>query len=356
MRVAIAGGGSGGHIIPALAIADELKSARGAEILFIGTPRGLESQLVPQAGYPLAMIKVGQFNNVSLATKARTAFDLPLGLIRCSLLLRQFKPDVVVGVGGYASGPAMCAAIFYRIPTLAFEPNAYPGLANRIVGRWVSAAAVNFPQAIKYFYNAQVTGVPVRSEFFHLQPRPAGAPPHLLVFGGSQGARVFNTTMPKIAASLLAAVPGLTILHQAGARHADATLAAYQASGAPPERWQVHAFLDDMPRRYEAADLILSRSGASTVAEHCAAAKPSLLVPFPQSADDHQRKNAEAMVEAGAAQMLLEAELTPDRLQQSLVSLFADRTGLERMSEQTRKLALPDATAHIARMVRAIMR
>jgi UDP-N-acetylglucosamine--N-acetylmuramyl-(pentapeptide) pyrophosphoryl-undecaprenol N-acetylglucosamine transferase len=243
-----------------------------------------------------------------------------------------------------------------RIPTLAFEPNAYPGLANRLVGRWVSAAAVNFPQAIKYFDNAQITGVPVRSEFFHLQPRPAGAPPHLLVFGGSQGARALNTAMPRIAASLLAAIPGLTILHQAGARHAETTLAAYQASGAPPERWQVHAFLDDMPRRYEAADLILSRSGASTVAEHSAAGKPSLLVPFPQSADDHQRKNADAMVEAGAAQMLLEAELTPERLQHSLVSLLADRPGLERMSEQARKLAQPDATMHIARIVRAIMR
>ncbi|MGC2161658.1 MAG: undecaprenyldiphospho-muramoylpentapeptide beta-N-acetylglucosaminyltransferase [Silvibacterium sp.] len=355
-RIAIAGGGTGGHIIPALAIADELRLTRGAEILFIGTPRGLEPRLVPQAGYPLSMIEVGQLKNVSLATKARTLFDLPLSLLKCRKLLRQFGPDAVIGVGGYASGPTMGAAILSGIPTLAFEPNAYPGLANRIVGKWVSAAAVNFAPAVKYFRNAAMTGIPVRSEFFHLQPRPAGAPPHLLVFGGSQGARALNTFMPQIAAPLLAAIPGLTILHQAGARHAEAALAAYQASGASPERWQVHAFLDDMPRRFEAADLVLARSGASTVAELAAAGKPSLLVPFPQAADDHQRKNAEVFAESGAAEMLLERELTPERLQQALIPLFEDRAGLERMAVQARKLALVDATSRIAAMVETIMK
>ena len=356
MRVIIAGGGTGGHIIPALAIADQLKADFGAEVLFVGTPRGLESRLVPQAGYPLEMIKVGQLNQVSLATKLRTMLDLPLGLLRCRRLLRQFNPDAVVSVGGYASGPAMGAAILSGIPALAFEPNAYPGMANRIVGKRVKAAAVNFAEAAQYFRNAQVTGIPVRNEFFRLQPRPAGAPPHLLVFGGSQGARALNTFMPQIAAELLRVVPGLTILHQAGARHADATLAAYQASGAPPDRWQVHAFLDDMPRRFEAADLVLARSGASTVAELAAAGKPSLLVPFPLAADDHQRKNAEAMVAAGAAKILLEHDITPDRLQGTLVDLLQDRVGLAQMSEAARKLAHPDASRRIAAMVKAIIR
>lgn len=356
MRVAIAGGGTGGHIIPALAIADELKSTHGAEILFIGTPRGLESRLVPQAGYVLSMIEVGQLKNVSLATKTRTILDLPLSLIRCRQLLRQFHPDAVIGVGGYASGPAMGAAILARIPTLAFEPNAFPGLANRLVGKRVSAAAVNFAPAAKYFRNAQVTGIPVRREFFWLSPRPSGAPPHLLVFGGSQGARAFNTLMPKIAPSLLAAVPGLTILHQAGARHVETALAAYKASGAPPERWQVHAFLDDMPRRFENADLVLARSGASTVAELAAVGKPSLLVPFPQAADDHQRKNAEVLAEAGAAEMLVERELTPQLLQQTLTRLLADRPVLDRMSQQARKLAHPDATSRIASLLISIMK
>jgi UDP-N-acetylglucosamine--N-acetylmuramyl-(pentapeptide) pyrophosphoryl-undecaprenol N-acetylglucosamine transferase len=356
VRVAIAGGGTGGHIIPALAIADELKSKHSAEILFIGTPRGLESRLVPQAGYPLSMIEVGQLKNVSVATKARTLFDLPLSLLRCRKLLRQFKPDAVIGVGGYASGPAMGAAILAGIPTLAFEPNAFPGLANRIIGKRVNAAAVNFAPAVKYFRNAQVTGIPVRSEFFRLQPRPASAPPHLLVFGGSQGARALNMILPKIAVPLLTAVPGLTILHQAGARHAEATLAAYQASGAPHDRWQVQAFLDDMPRRFEAADLVLARSGASTVAELAAASKPSLLVPFPQAADDHQRKNAEVLAEAGAAEMLLERELTAEQLEQALIRLLTDRPALKQMAEQARKLAHPDATSRIVSLVEAIMR
>ena len=336
--------------MPALAIADALEKQYQAELLFVGTARGLESRLVPQAGHRLELIKVGQLKNVSLATRLRTMLDLPMSVLHCRSLLRQFRPDVVIGVGGYASGPAMIAAILSRTPTLAVEPNAFPGLANRLVGKRVSAAAVNFDPALKYFRNAQVTGIPVRAEFFQLQPRPANAPPHLLVFGGSQGARLLNRTMPQIASRLLEAVPGLTILHQAGARHAEETQAAYAASGADPARWQVHAFLDDMARRFEAADLVLSRSGASTVAEEMAAGKPALLVPFPGAADDHQRKNAEVMAEAGAATMLIEAETTPDRLLASLTAMLGNRAELRVMGERARTLAHPDAASRIAAM------
>jgi UDP-N-acetylglucosamine--N-acetylmuramyl-(pentapeptide) pyrophosphoryl-undecaprenol N-acetylglucosamine transferase len=337
-----------------VAIADELKAAYNAEVLFVGTPRGLESRLVPQAGYPLKLIEVGQLKNVSLLTRARTLLDLPLSVLRCHSLLREFAPDAVVGVGGYASGPAMGAAVLAGIPTLAFEPNAFPGLANRLVGKRVNAAAVNFAPAAKFFRNAEITGIPVRREFFALRPRPVGSAPHLLVFGGSQGARALNTFMPQIAAGLLAAVPGLTILHQAGARHAETTLAAYRSSGADPARWEVHAFLDDMPRRFEAADLVLARSGASTVAELAAAAKPSLLIPFPQAADDHQRKNAEVLVAADAAAMLIEANLSPELLQSTVIQLLGDRLRLAAMAERARTLAHPDASRRIAAMVRAI--
>jgi UDP-N-acetylglucosamine--N-acetylmuramyl-(pentapeptide) pyrophosphoryl-undecaprenol N-acetylglucosamine transferase len=352
----IAGGGTGGHIIPAVAIADELKSAYGAEVLFIGTPRGLESRLVPQAGYPLKLMHMGQLKGVSLLTKARTVLDLPLGVLKCRGLLKEFRPDVVVGVGGYASGPAMGAAILSGIPTLAFEPNAYPGLANRIVGKRVSAAAVNFAPAARYFRNAEITGIPVRKEFFRLKPRPQNAPPHLLVFGGSQGARVLNASMPLIAGALLEAVPGLTILHQAGARHVEITLEAYKASGARPERWEVHAFLDDMPRRFEAADLVLARSGASTVAELAAAGKPSLLVPFPQAADDHQRKNADVLAAAGAAKLLLEKDITAEHLLRVLIDMLSDGPGLRDMSQKALQLAHPDATRRIAEMVMGLTR
>lgn len=356
LRILIAGGGTGGHIIPALAIADELKARHGAEVLFVGTARGLESRLVPQAGYRLELIRVGQLNQVSLATRLKTVFDLPRGFLQCVGLLRSFRPQVVIGVGGYASGPVMGAAILLGIPTLAFEPNAVPGMANRRVGKRVKAAAVNFAPAAKYFRCAQVTGIPVRAEFFRLTPRAAGAAPHLLVFGGSQGARVLNTRMPKIAAALLDAMPGLTILHQAGARHAESTMAAYQASGAPAERWQVAAFLDDMPRRFEAADLVLARSGASTVAELAAAGKPALLIPFPQAADDHQRHNAEVMAEAGAAQVLLEADLTQENLLEALVLLLKAPERLAGMAERARGLAHPDAAERIAGMAMGLAR
>jgi len=356
VRILIAGGGTGGHIIPALAIADELKARHGAEVLFVGTARGLESRLVPQAGYRLDLIKVGQLNNVPLTTRLRTLVDLPAGLIQCFGLLWAFRPEVVIGVGGYASGPVMGAAILLGIPTLAFEPNAVPGLANRLVGGWVKAAAVNFEPAAQYFRNAHVTGIPVRAEFFRLAPREAGAAPHLLVFGGSQGARVLNTVVPKIAAALLEQVSGLTILHQAGARNAETTLAAYQASGAPLDRWQVEAFLDDMPRRFEAADLVLARSGASTVAELAAAGKPAVLIPFPQAADDHQRRNAEVMAQAGAARVLLEADLTPDQLLGTLSDLLIEPEKLSEMAENARSLAHPDAAERIAGMAMALAR
>lgn len=356
MRVLIVGGGTGGHIMPALAIAGALQQKYQAELLFVGTPRGLESRLVPQAGYKLELIRIGQFNNVSFATRLRTLFDLPASVFHCRRLLRQFRPDVVISVGGYASGPGMIAAILAKIPTLAVEPNAFPGQANRLVGKHVSAAAVNFEAALGYFRNARVTGIPVRSEFFSLQPRPLDAPLHLLIFGGSQGARALNRAMPQVAARLLDAIPGLTILHQAGARHAEETQAAYAASGADPGRWQVHAFLDDMPRRFEAADLILSRSGASTVAEEMAAGKPALLIPFPGAADDHQRKNAEAVASAQAAEVLIEPEMTPDRLLQALVRLLSDPEALRRMGRNAKTLAHPDAAAQIADMAKELVR
>lgn len=338
-------------MIPALAIADELRARYGAEVCFLGTARGFETRLVPAAGYELELIHVGQLKGVSLATRFRTLRDLPLGVQRCFEILNAFRPDVVVGVGGYASGPGMLAALLKRIPTLAFEPNAAPGLANRLVGKRVSAAAVSFAPACQYFRNAQVTGIPVRREFFALPSHPPGREPHLLVFGGSQGARVFNTIMPQIVFALLEAVPGLTILHQAGARHAEATQKAYQSSGADPARWEVHAFLDDMPKRFAWATLVLARSGASTVAELCAAGRPALLVPFPQATDDHQRKNAEVMVAGGAAEMRLEDELDDSRLRSYLSGILREPVGLAQMGTNAKALAKPNAAADIAVMV-----
>jgi UDP-N-acetylglucosamine--N-acetylmuramyl-(pentapeptide) pyrophosphoryl-undecaprenol N-acetylglucosamine transferase len=356
-RIIIAGGGTGGHIIPALAVARELVASHNAEILFIGTARGMESRMVPAAGFELELIEVGPLNQVSLATRLRTLAQLPLSLLTCSRIIRDFRADAVFGVGGYASGPAMGAAILRRVPAMAFEPNAVPGMANRLVGRWVQAAAVNFPPAAKWFRNAEVTGIPVRQEFFGLTAPPADAAPHLLIFGGSQGARIFNTLMPPLAPALLEAIPGLTILHQAGARHAESTRAAYEASGADPARWRVEAFLDNMAERFQAAQLVMARSGASTVAELAAAGKPSLLIPFAAAADNHQRSNAEVMVRAGAAVMIEERQLTqPEILSETLRTLLGDPARLHSMAEQARAQARPGAAERIADRLVQIVR
>lgn len=348
LRVLIAGGGTGGHIIPALAVAHELVTRHHADVLFLGTPRGMESRLVPAAGFKLRLIDVGPLKNVSLATRIHTLLDIPNSLFACRRLIREFNPNVVLGVGGYASGPGMAAALMLHVPTMAFEPNAMPGLANRLVGKRVQAAAVNFPSAALYFNNAEVTGIPVRPDFFKLPPETAETP-HLLVFGGSQGARIFNNTLPAIAQALIAAVPGLTILHQAGTRHLEVTEAAYKASGADPAQWQVSGFLDDMPTRFAQANLVMARSGASTVAELAAAGKPALLVPFAAAADDHQTRNAEEMVRAEAAVMLKEPDLADhQKVLACLVELLGSRERLAAMSAAALTQAHPRAAEDIA--------
>ena len=346
MRVLIAGGGTGGHIIPALAVARELVARHDTEILFVGTARGLESRLVPEAGFNLKLVDVGQLKNVSLLTRLRTLMDLPRSIYACKRIIREFRPNVVFGVGGYASGPEMAAALQLKIPAMAFEPNAMPGLANSLVGKRVQAAAVNFPSAARWFRNAEVTGIPVRQEFFALTAPTA---PHLLIFGGSQGARIFNEHLPRIIQALLDAVPKLTVLHQSGSRHFEQTQAAYAASGADPNRWQVLPFIDDMPGSFAQATLVMARSGASTVAELAAAAKPALLVPFAAAADDHQRRNAEEMVKAGAALMLVEQDLDiPGKLLTALIGLLKSQEGLAAMAVAARTQAHPDAAQRIA--------
>jgi UDP-N-acetylglucosamine--N-acetylmuramyl-(pentapeptide) pyrophosphoryl-undecaprenol N-acetylglucosamine transferase len=351
LRVLIAGGGTGGHIIPALAVARELVDHYGADVLFVGTNRGMEIRLVPDAGFKLRTIEVGPLKNVSIATRIRTLYHLPRSISECKHIVREFNPGVVLGVGGYASGPGMAAALWLKIPTMAFEPNAMPGLANRLVGKRVQAAAVNFAMARQWFRNSEVTGIPVRPEFFHLHP--LGSPsPHLLVFGGSQGAQIFNRNLPKVIAALLGRVPGLTVMHQSGVRNGEATQAAYEASGADPARWKVAAFINDMPEQFAQANLVMARSGASTVAELAAAGKPALLVPFAAAADHHQQRNAEVMVDAGAAMMLQENELEkPGKLLETLVELLNSPERLAAMGEAARKQAHPHAAERIASML-----
>ncbi len=346
MRVILAGGGTGGHVIPALAIANELKKSYGAEMLFIGTARGIENRLVPAAGFPLKLVRVGALKNVSLMTRAKTAFDLPRAVWDAGHMLNEFAPDVVIGVGGYASGPAMLAAVVKHIPTLAFEPNVVPGFANRVVARFVSGAAVHFEETAKYFSHAEVTGVPVRHAFFEIPPK-RGSTPTLLVFGGSQGAHAINEAMKRCLPELRRQAPGIHIIHQTGERDYNDALAAYQSSGASAK---VFKFIDDMPAAFARADLLVCRSGASTVAEITAAGKPAIFVPFPHAADDHQTVNAMALQNAGAAVLVEESKLEGVWLAETIAALLQDSHRLQRMSEAARSLAHPNAARDIAAM------
>jgi UDP-N-acetylglucosamine--N-acetylmuramyl-(pentapeptide) pyrophosphoryl-undecaprenol N-acetylglucosamine transferase len=348
MRAILAGGGTGGHVIPAIAIGQELQKLYGAELLFIGTARGLEGRLVPAAGFSLKLVKVGALNRVSFTTRLKTAFDLPRAIFSAMGMLSDFDPDVVIGVGGYASGPAMLAAVMRHVPTVAFEPNVVPGFANRVVARFVSAAAVHFERTAEYFRNPVVTGVPVRPAFFQLPTKTYNpASPTLLVFGGSQGARAINQAVIRAVPGLLQRVPGLHVIHQTGQRDFDEVQSAYAQAGVAAE---VHKFIDDMPAFFARADVVLCRSGASTVAEIAAAAKPAVFVPFPLAADDHQRRNAEALERVGAAVVLEETRLDEVWLLDTLTALLEDPSTLRRMSEAARAMSHPNAARDIAEL------
>ena len=348
MRVILAGGGTGGHVIPALAIAQELRRDYVAEVLFIGTARGIENRLVPAAGFPLRLIEVGALKNVSLATRLKTAFDLPRAVWDSWRMLAEFRPHVVIGVGGYASGPAMFAAALSSVPTLAFEPNVIPGFANRLVAPMISAAAVHFQETCRYFPRCRLTGVPVRHGFFEVKQRnPAGTRPTLLVFGGSQGAHSINRAMIDSLPLIREKLGDIHIVHQTGERDYNDGLVAYQRARVSAE---VYRFIDDMPAMFARADLLVCRSGASTVAEVAAAGKPAIFIPFPRSADNHQKLNAQALERAGAAVMLEESNLTSERLVELLSVLFRDGSRLDRMGAAARRLSHPEAARDIAAM------
>ena len=348
MRAILAGGGTGGHVIPALAIAHQLQKDYEAEVLFVGTARGIENRLVPAAGFPLRLVQVGALKNVSLVTRLKTFFDLPRAVWDSRRILSEFRPDVVIGVGGYASGPAMLAAILRRVPTLVFEPNFVPGFANRLVAPLVSGAAVHFAETGRYFRRCEVTGVPVREAFFQIADvNSANAKPTLLVFGGSQGAHAINQVVIDCVAELRRRIPGIHVIHQTGERDYNDAQAAYASLG---DCVEVYRFIDDMPALFARTSLLVCRSGASTVAEVTAAGKPAVFVPFPRAADDHQKRNAEALERAGAAVMLEESRLTRESLVQAVSGLFSEPSRLKKMGDAARRLSHPSAARDIAAM------
>ncbi len=353
MRAILAGGGTGGHVIPALAIANELRDRYSAEVVFIGTARGMETRLVPQAGYCLELIQIGALKNVTFATRFQTLLDLPKAILYCWRFFGQFRPDVVVSVGGYASGPAMVAAALRGIPSVIFEPNLVPGFANRIAARTAKAACVHFQDTCRFFRNCTVTGVPVRKAFFDVPPRMPDALPSLLVFGGSQGARAINQAIVKALPILRERLPNLRIVHQTGPKELEAVRKAYSEAGISAD---VRPFIDDMPAAFAQTDLIVCRSGASTVAEVTAAGKTAIFIPFPRAADDHQTRNAEAIANAEGAVLMPEAQLTPEKLADVMIGLLTDRERLRRMSENAHRMSHADAAGRVAEIAAGLIR
>jgi UDP-N-acetylglucosamine--N-acetylmuramyl-(pentapeptide) pyrophosphoryl-undecaprenol N-acetylglucosamine transferase len=347
MRVLIAAGGTGGHIYPGIAVAKEvIRRSPQSEVRFVGTARGLETRLVPQAGFELSLIESAGLKNVSVGARVRGLLVLPKSFFAARRLIREFRPDIVVGAGGYVSGPVLLTAALMCTPTLVMESNALPGFTNRRLARFVRRAAVSFEAALPYFRGkGVVTGNPVRREFFDIRRKSRDATRFsVLVFGGSQGARAINEAMVAALTHLEMERGILSITHQTGEADYEKIRAGYTDAGWG-EQADVRRYIDDMVAEFAAADLIICRAGATTTAELVAAGKAAIMVPFPQAADDHQRKNAEALQEAGATRMILQQELTGERLAAEIAALVKAPDALTKMEEAARKFARGDAAA-----------
>jgi UDP-N-acetylglucosamine--N-acetylmuramyl-(pentapeptide) pyrophosphoryl-undecaprenol N-acetylglucosamine transferase len=350
LRIVIAGGGTGGHLYPGIAVARELlRRSPDARITFAGTARGIESRVVPKEGFGLDTLRSAGLKGTSVTARIRGLLLLPLSGIDAWSILSRRTPDLVIGVGGYSSGPVVLIAALRRVPTLLLEQNAVPGFTNRMLSRAVSAAAVAFESTAAYFgERAIVTGNPVRSEFLSdhtgFGARTPG-PARVLIFGGSQGAHAINVAMVEAAPQLATHPGGVAITHQTGERDLALVREGYRRAGFEA---RVEPFLYAMHREITAADLVICRAGATTIAELAAAGRPAILVPLPGAADDHQRKNAEILVGAGAADLVEQQALTGTVLAARIAALLASPERLADMSAAARRLARPDAAGVIA--------
>ena len=343
----MAGGGTGGHVIPALAVARELR-LRGHKVFFVGTQRGLEAKLVPAAGFELKTIDIGGLNRVGMRQKIATLSRLPLATAHGARFLRGVS--AVFSMGGYAAGPPVMAALVSRVPVVVMEPNAVPGFTNRAIGRFVYRALVSFPETAAFFPGGktEITGLPVRQEFFSISPKPPGGAPTVLVTGGSQGSRTLNRAVRESWPLFLRAGAPVRIVLQTGPAAWADLRAAFAETGLDGE---VAPFIQDMAAAFAAADLVVCRSGAGSVSELAAAGKPSVLVPFPFAADDHQTRNAEAMQRGGAARLVPDAEMTGERLFSLVSELTRAPETLARMGEAARKFAKPGAARRAAEIL-----
>lgn len=353
MKLLIAGGGTGGHVFPALAVGREwLSRSAKREVVFVGTERGLESKLVPQAGLPLETIRSAGLKGIGGARLVRNVAMLLPSLLDSAAVVRRHRLAACLGVGGYASGPVVLAAVWHSLPTLILEPNAEPGFTNRILATMVTQVAAAYESSAERLgRRAVVTGCPVRREFFDCPTRPHRVPFHILITGGSQGALAINRTVVAALDRLALRKEELCIVHQTGERDYNAVRVAYARREFPAE---VVPFLSDMAARFAWADLIVCRSGAITTAEVAAAGRVAIFVPFGVSTDAHQLRNAQELERAGAARLIPESELSPERLVNEIFSLLDLPSRMSEMERRARQLARPRAVEDLVDLIEQV--
>jgi UDP-N-acetylglucosamine--N-acetylmuramyl-(pentapeptide) pyrophosphoryl-undecaprenol N-acetylglucosamine transferase len=355
LRIVIAGGGTGGHLYPGLAVAREILARRpDAEISFAGTAAGIEARVIPREGLTLDFIRSGGLKGKGMSGRLHGASLLPLSAMDAWRVLSLRRPSLVIGVGGYSSGPIVLLAALRGIPTLVLEQNAVPGLTNRLLAPFVDNAAVTYESSLPYFRTKGfVAGNPVRSEFLRIAQqamRSSSSVTRVLVFGGSQGAHAINVAMVE-AAPRLAAGGSCELVHQTGERDVEMVREAFRRAQLQA---RVEPFFYEMDREMSHADLLVCRAGATTLAELTAAGRPAILIPLPAATDDHQRKNAEVLRRAGAAEVIDQRDLTGAALADRILALAADPLRRTEMAAAAHHMARPDAAARIVERALAL--
>jgi UDP-N-acetylglucosamine--N-acetylmuramyl-(pentapeptide) pyrophosphoryl-undecaprenol N-acetylglucosamine transferase len=349
------GGGTGGHVIPAIAVARELR-ARGHNVRFIGTQRGIEAKLVPAADFPIEWIVIGGLNRVGLLKTMESLAELPWSCWQASRMLDRARPAAVFSMGGYVAGPVLLAALWKRIPVVVMEPNAIPGFTHRKLARFVARALVSFPETARWFApsTTEVTGLPVRDKFFEIPPKPRQSIITILITGGSQGSRTLNRAAEESWPLWATAIKGrqVRLIHQTGPKPFEDLAKKFRAANVDGE---IQPFLHDMPESFAQADIIISRAGAGAVSELAAAGKPSILIPLPTASDQHQLRNAQAMEQVGAARLVVDADWTGERFVNEVASLLDEPGCLERMSAAARTFAKPDAARRAADVLESLL-
>lgn len=349
IRITVAGGETGGHLFPAIAVAEELKTSHNVGILFIGTDRKMNREILSRYGFPLQTIQVEGIKGRGLLGTIRALAMIPLAIGQTLAILRGFQPHLILGVGGYVSGPAILGGWLLRIRTAIQEQNSVPGLTNRILGRIVDRIFISYPESQSYFPSGKtmLTGNPVRRNLFSPGTKNEGANSlfTILLLGGSQGAHHLNEILTAALADLSDLKEKLYFIHQTGQKDEAWVKEAYQQAGFKAE---VTAFIEDMGRAYAQADLVVCRAGAGTLAELTALGKPSLLIPYPYAADNHQQINAHCLEKAGAARVFAQSGLRPGDLAKEIRSLYADQSALKNMARRSLERGKANAASLIA--------